>query len=161
MTAVTDAITEGLATLSQIMDAPAAPVGYGSDLACQTDLTDQMTELDGVDDAEQILAEAILRRLDCPRGGLPDDPNYGYDVRGDLNRGMTTDEIRALAGRIRNEVEKDDRVDSVVVTVTPSSTGDSLAISIRVTPVDASLGVFKLLVAVTDGSLLLQEIQAA
>lgn len=153
--AVRSVIAAELALLARVVDVPAAPLGYGTDISCTSDLSARMDEVDPFSVAG--LSEAIVRRLDCPRGQLPDDADYGMDLRGMLNHGTTADEIRSLAGRIRNELQKDDRIESVVVTVTPSSTGSSLRVSLAVTPVDARLGGFRLVVAVTDAALLLEE----
>ncbi|MBZ0121788.1 MAG: hypothetical protein K8H88_32645, partial [Sandaracinaceae bacterium] len=75
------------------------------------------------------------------------------------NRGTTADEVRALAGQIRTEVEKDDRIESLAVTVTPAADGSSLSISLVVTPVAAELGGFTLTLAATSADVLLEEIR--
>jgi hypothetical protein len=161
MTAVTDSdavrsvIAAELALFTRLVDVPVAPLGYGTDISCTSDLSARMDEVDPFSVVG--LSEAIVRRLDCPRGALPDDADYGMDLRGMLNRGTTADEIRSLAGRIRSEIQKDDRIESAAVTVTPSSTGSSLRVSLVITPVDARLGGFRLVVAVTDAALLLEE----
>ena len=161
MTVMQDVIAEELAKLERIMDAPVEPFGFGSDISCSDDIDPNLTELDGVEDARLILAQAIVRRLDCPRGALPDDPNYGIDLRADLNRGLTDTELSSRAGKIRGEVLKDDRVDALGVVLTPSRDGSSYAVELRVTPKDPALGGFSLTLAVTDGALLLKEIGAA
>ena len=153
--AVRSVIAAELALLTRVVDVPTGPLGYGTDISCTDDLDARMDEVDPM--SVEGLAEALVRRLDCPRGQLPDDADYGEDVRGHLNRPMTDDEIRSLAGRIHNELMKDDRVESVAVVVTPSSTGSSLSIAIAVVPVDARLGNFRLVVAVTDAGVLLEE----
>lgn len=161
MTAVTDSIAAERALITRDVDVPVAPLGYGTDISCTDDLDARMDEVDPM--SVEGLAEALVRRLDCPRGGLPhdadfaDDADYGEDVRGMLNRPTTDDEIRSLAGRIRNELTKDDRVETIHAVVTPSSTGSSLSIALEVTPVDARLGNFRLVVAVTDAGALLEE----
>lgn len=156
---VADAIASYLEGLEQAVDTPVEPFGYGSDVSCVSDLDERMTELPG--DSLLVLAQALARRLDCPRGALPDDPDYGIDLRGHCNRGVTTAEIRALAGQVRSELEKDDRVDRALVTVTPSPTGSSLRIEAAITPVDHRLGGFALTLAVTDAGLLLEELRRA
>jgi hypothetical protein len=148
-----------LALLEQTVTTPEPPYGYGSDLSCDSDLREDMGEVDGM--SLLALSQAILRRLDCPRGALPDDPNYGVSLRSYLNRGSTADELRALAGQVRAEIEKDDRVTSASVIVTPSSTGDSLSIDLAIAPVDARIGGFSLTLAVTPLEILLEEIRRA
>lgn len=156
---VQEAIDSYLAELEREVDTPVEPFGYGSDLSCTSDLDERMTELAG--DSTLALAQALARRLDCPRGALPDDPDYGIDLRGYCNRGVTAAEIRALAGQVRAELEKDDRVDQAAVTVTPFPTGSSLRIEAAITPVDHRLGGFALTLAVTSAELLIEELRRA
>jgi hypothetical protein len=156
------AIDAELALLERVVDPPSAPHGYGSDLSCTDDLTATMDEVNGF--TTLALAQALVRRLDCPRGGLPDDPDYGIDIRAMLNRGLTTRELRDLAGAVRLELEKDERVDSASVTFRPAPDGSSFAIEIAVTPIDARLGTdgeggFSLTLALTDAALLLEELR--
>lgn len=158
-TVVQNFIAAELAAAERLMDAPVAPFGYGSDLSCADDLSPDMAEVDGF--STLALAQALVRRLDCPRGGLPDDPNYGIDLRSYANRGVTSDDVRALAGAIRSELEKDDRVDGVAVIVMPSTTGQSLAVTLAVTPVDPNLGGFSLTLAVTSATTVIEEMRAA
>lgn len=159
MTLVTDAIAEGLAELERVQDHPVAPFGYGSDLSCSSDLTPSMLEVAG--DSITALSQAIVRRLDCPRGALPDDADYGLDLRSYVNRGTTADEIRSLAGAIRNEVTKDDRIDRARVELTPSPTGSEIAIRLDITPIDQAIGGFSLTLSATSSAILLEEIGAA
>jgi hypothetical protein len=152
------AIDAELALLEREVATPAEPFGYGTDVSLTSDLSPTL-ELVAASSTRSI-AEAILRRLDCPRGALVDDPDYGIDVRAMLNRGMTADEVRALAGRVRAEVEKDDRIDNATVIVTPTPTGDELRIEIAATPANA-LGRFALVLAVTSAEVLLEEMRGA
>lgn len=144
-------------------DADSRPItppelGFGSDISCGADLDPLMVEVDPF--STRALGEAIVRRLDCPRGRLIDDPNYGIDLRSYFNHGTTAADIRAMASKIRAELQKDDRIHSVVVTVTPSTDASELGIDLRVTPVDPSLGVFSLTLIVTDSEVLLAEMRA-
>lgn len=54
---------------------------YGTDLSCVVDLDAGLAEVTG----NTLLAQALARRLITPRGGLLDDPNYGYDLTQFLN----------------------------------------------------------------------------
>jgi hypothetical protein len=151
---VADAIATETAALTRTTATPSAPFGYGADISCTRDLDESMPEVSG----QTALAQALARRLDCPRGGVPDDGDYGIDLRGYLNRGLTTDEVRGLAGAIRSELTKDDRVDTLRVTVTPTPTGESIRVSIQVVPRDPTLGgPFTLTLALTDGGALVEE----
>lgn len=152
---VRDAIATSIAGLSREVATPVAPFGYGTDISCARDLEESMPEVSG----DIGLAQAIARRLDCPRGGVPDDGDYGVDLRSYLNRGITVTEQRSIAGAVQSEITKDDRLESARVTVTPSATGDSMRIAVQVVPRDSLLGgPFSLTVAVTDGGALLEEI---
>lgn len=150
-----EVIAAELALLTRVADFPAAPLGYGVDISCVSDISPRMDEVDAF--TVEGLSQALIRRQDCPRGALPDDPDYGIDVRGACNVGMTAGDVRALQGRIRNELKKDDRVADALVVVTPSPTGGTLSISETITPVDARLGTFKLVLAASSAAVLLEE----
>lgn len=159
---VEEAIAEFLADEERVLDAPTGELGYGTDLACETDILETADEVDPF--SLQALAEALLRRLDCPRGALPDANDsaeagdYGLDLRSYLNRATPAAEITALAGRIRSELAKDDRVDDVRVTLTPSPTGSEFSVKVEVLPHDPRIGGFTLTFAVTSAALLVEEI---
>lgn len=150
-----DAITAGLAAVERVMDPPKAPYVYGSDMSCMQDLDQRMIELDG--DDPTVVYQAIVRRLDCPKGALRDDGSYGEDIRGMLNKGATEAERQSIAGRARQQIMEDDRVDSVTVTVTLKSTG-GLAISIAGRLADPDRTLFTLTLALVDSTLLLEAI---
>lgn len=152
--AVRDAIAASIALETRIVSQPVEPYGYGSDVWCDTDVDPGVRELAGSD--RIVLAQAILRRLDTPRGSLPDDPDYGIALRSMLSTGTTAADVRRMAGQIHNEVTKDDRIDTLRVTVTPTPTGDALDITLVVTPVDS--GPFTMVLAVTSGATLLEAI---
>lgn len=150
-------LLEELEAEGPVVDTPSAPFGYGADLDCVQDLTVDMDEVSG--DSTLALAQALVRRLDCPRGALPDDDNYGIDLRSYLNRGTPVDELERLAGTIRGEITKDDRVRAAAVTVTPSLTGSSIAVEIRVEAKDPEVGTFTLTLAVTSAEVVLLELR--
>jgi len=152
-------IAEELALLSQVVDFPQSPFGYGSDISCDQDVDPNVEEVEA--NTTLAMAQAIVRRLDTPRGSLPDDQDYGIDVRSKLNKGMTDADVRALAGQIRSEILKDDRVDLVSVTVSPNSVGSELRIEIFVTPVDYQIGGFGLTLNASSAAILIAEIKAA
>ncbi len=156
---VRDTIDTELALLERVAPTPSAPFGYGTDLSCTSDLSEGLLEVDPF--STRALAEALMRRLDTPRGALVGDPNYGYDLRAALNRGVTEQDVRAIAANVRAEIEKDDRVDFAAVTVTPSADGSTLRVQLVITPVDPSIGGFTLTLAVTSAELLIEELRAA
>lgn len=126
-------VREALAQLLAELPTPAAPTavateGFGSDLSCVEDLTPDMAELASAD--VLVVAQAALRRLTTPRGALLDDPDYGLDVQAYVHKAMTPAELRAMAGQIRLELLKDDRIEDAQVTVTPDG-ASRFSISIR------------------------------
>lgn len=153
---VRDAIAASLASITRIMPAPVEPFAYGSDVSCDTDVDPGVAELAG--DDRMLIAQAVVRRLDTPRGTLPDDASYGISVTSMLSAGISTQEVAQLAGVIRAEVSKDDRISSTRVTVTPSSALDALTIDVYILPVDPALGPFTMTLAVTSGAILLEAI---
>jgi len=152
-------IATELAALVQIADFPTAPFGYGSDISGALDLDPSMAETEGF--ATLTLAQSIVRRLDTPRGTLPDDKNWGISISSYLNFGSTDQDIRQIAGQIRSELTLDDRIDSLTVRVAPSSTGSTLSIGIQVQPLAADAGPFTLTLSASDAGLILEEIEAA
>lgn len=154
---VKNALASMMALLPRVTDAPAEPFGYGTDIWCEREL-DPSLDVDGT--STLALAQALMRRLDCPRGQLIDDPDYGLDLRAELNKGTTKRETEALASRIKLELTKDDRVESAKVTVAPNPDGSMLRISIRVTPADAR-GPFTMTLAVTSADVVLEAISEA
>jgi len=152
-------IAAELALLTQIVDFPVEPFDYGSDISGDFDVDPNADEVSGRTTLS--LAQAIVRRLDCPRGQLPDDPNYGIALRSYANKGTTAREVRQLGGQIRAEVLKDDRVESLTVTVRPSSTGQTLTIELAIVPIDSAIGGFSLTLSASSSAVLLEEIRAA
>ncbi len=153
------AIATELAKLVQTTDFPVAPFGYGSDISCDSDVAFDVAEVDAF--STLALAQAVVRRLDTPRGSLPDDKDYGISIRQYVNKGTTAAEIQSLAGQIKNEIIKDDRVEALTVTVRPSSTGTTLRVELAIQPVDAELGGFTLTLSATSAVILIEEIRAA
>lgn len=151
------AIDAGLLELTPVVRTPTAPLGYGSDLSCDSDLTEDMRELAG--DDVLVLAQALLRRLDTVRGSIVDDPDQGLDLRGYLNSGKTDAELRALERNVELEWRKDDRVGKAEVTVTFAAVdGSEIRVSGKVTPADPTRSPFSMVVAVTSAGALLAEL---
>jgi hypothetical protein len=148
------AIDEGLAALERVRDVPTGELGYGTDVAWMLDILEPMGDVDPT--STDAIAQAIIRRLDCPRGRLVDDADYGLDLVGYLNRGTTPAEVNGLAGAIRSEITKDDRIVTASVVVVPSR--GALSVRIRVTPASPTLGAFTLTLAATSAGVVLQEI---
>lgn len=166
MTLVLDSMAEQIAALpgtvgdGQFIEAltpsPSGDLGFGTDLSCIDDVTETLEEVDPF--SQEAIAQASIRRITTPRGSMIDDPDYGLDIRGYANKGVTLSDLRDLAGLIRAEVTKDDRVDDAQVNVTSSgvAAGRRLFVSLVLTPSDPSVSTFTLTLAVTDGAVLLE-----
>jgi hypothetical protein len=152
---VDDAIAAELATLTRVAEVPTGDLGYGVDLWCIDDLTEDMAEVDPF--SVEAISQALIRRLTTPRGSLPDDDNYGFDLRGYCNRGVTLTDLQSLTQQIAGEVRKDDRVSDATVIVAYSTTARSISVSLTITPTDP-LGTFTLVFAVTNDGALIQSI---
>lgn len=128
--------------------------GYGTDIICDSDLDALCREEDP--SAAIGVARAIFRRLTTPRGGLIDDPEYGFDVNSLLHKAMLPQFEAAIPGIIRNEILKDERVESVDVRWTRVGS-EQFEISISGT---CAAGPFRLVMQLTDGNAILQELAA-
>jgi len=152
---VRDAIAADLATLERLVDAPEPPLGYGRDLACVTEISPTLEQTDP--ESPRGIAEGLARRLITPRGTLPDDAEYGLDLRRYVNRGTPLAELEDLAGAIRQEAGKDDRVDRVSAAVELVDRG--LRVSVRVTPFAIGSKDFAFVLSVTSSAVLIEAIQ--
>lgn len=114
---------------------------FGTDLSCIDDLTDAMLETSG----RILLGQAIARRLITPRGGLIDDPNYGFDVRDYLNDDIGPGDLARLQAGVNAEAVKDERV----IRCTSKATFASGVLVLDLALVDSD-GPFKLVLAVSD-----------
>lgn len=153
---IADALETLLSAIPLVVDVPAGPLSYGTDIGCAIDVDPGLAEVSGA----RVVVESIIRRLDCPRGGLGDDPSYGYDLRGSQHEGMTRDQIRAVEGEVRAEVLDDDRVRSAVVVASTSPDARSLRVRVTGALADASRTPFVLTLALTDAGALLEEMRA-
>lgn len=136
---------------------PVAPVGYGTDLVCVTDVTDTLDEVDSQSPAA--IAQAIVRRLITPRGGLIDDAEYGYDLRAFVNQGVTQAELARITDSVRSEARKDDRVSDARVTVNYDGARNALGIECAITPVNINTGTFAFTFSVTASGALIESIR--
>lgn len=117
---------------------------YGSDISTYPDLDEACAPLTG----RRVVAEAILRRLSTPRGGLAFYPDDGIDLRGYLSDGVDGDSIFALKAEIEAECEKDERVVAAEATLAYSPSTESLTAEVVLELFDGE--VFALTLAVTS-----------
>ncbi|WP_437982919.1 hypothetical protein [Sorangium sp. So ce117] len=128
------------------------PLGFGVDFDCADDLTELMELASG----PRALAQAVYRRLTTPRGALLDAPDYGYDLRELLSRGMTSADLAAIPGIIRSEVTKDERIFDVTTRVSRPAP-DTLELSVHCTTAE---GPFTLVLKVTAETVALLEVRS-
>lgn len=69
----------------------------------------------GMTSGTRTLANGIARRLSTPAGSMPDDPNYGTDIRDYVNGGFTPTQLGQIRGAVESECLKDPRVQSASV----------------------------------------------
>lgn len=86
----------------------------GTDLSLWPDLDPSGALVSGA----RCLAQALLRRLTTPRGGLFYDPGYGTDIRDLIGESLATDGADSLAQAIEQEVSQDERVLLATATMT-------------------------------------------
>lgn len=146
-----------ISKIVRVVDFPAGPFAYGSDISGAEDVDPSMREVNG--GTQLALAQALVRRVDCPRGALPDDKNYGRDLRSYLNRGVTQSQIASLEGELKGEWEKDDRVDVATVRVALLS-ANAIDVIATIQPVDGNGGPFTLTLNASSASVLLGEIRS-
>lgn len=156
---VAEHIAAELAKLTRIVATPVEPFGYGVDSFGTLDVTDTLADVDAF--SPEGISQALARRFQTPRGALvQDDPDFGKDVRAYLNRGTPVADLRALAGELRLEAMKDDRISDLQITVT-LPTLSTMSIAVVVTPQDPRTGgPFDLILAVTSGEVIVEAIHA-
>lgn len=103
-----------------------------------------------------LVAEAIARRLQTPRGRLIDDPNYGFDLTGSLNDDLSQADIARISASVQGECQKDERVLSA--SVQASFVTGALIVSILLS---LASGPFRLVLAVTAVSVQILQVSSA
>lgn len=144
-----DAGADYLATLDSPTIAFVEESTLGRDLHCVDDIDPSVVEVDDV----AALGQAVLRRLTTPRGSVIDAPNYGRDLRELLSRGITEAGLDNALSAYREEVLKDERIESVTIRATKT---DVASLEVRILCVSA-LGPFALTVDVTIAAVTLRE----
>ena len=127
------------------MIAAANDNAFGRDISCTTSLRTGRYAT-GV----RLVAEAIFRRLITPRGmlrGGEEEANYGIDLQDLVGSSVdpATDADR-LAGQIKAEAMKDERVDDCTVTLLATSSGPAISYQITIDAVTGE-GPFTLVLA--------------
>ncbi len=103
---------------------------FGRDTSCTTSLRTGRFAT-----GARLVAEADYRRLTTPRGmlrGGEEEANYGLDLSEMIGSVATKSDAASLRGRISSELMKDERHESVDVTVIPTTEGPVMAFDITV-----------------------------
>ena len=88
------------------MSDPSSTPLYGRDIWCDGDLDPLMPDVEG----ETMARQAIMRRLDTPRGALLEDPDYGTDLASMIGEGNDPAERSRVPARVIAELAKDELV---------------------------------------------------
>lgn len=124
------------------MTQPAILPDFGTTLSCTFDLD----AMGGVVSGIRALSEALIRRIITPRGRLLYDPNYGYDVQGEVNDDIAPNQIGQIGANMDQEFLKDERVYASTTTVTLSAAGE-LDTN---TSIQSALGPFSLVLTINQ-----------
>ncbi len=133
------------------MTQPVSLPDFGTTLSCTFDLDPMGAVVSGL----TALSQALVRRITTPRGRLLTDPNYGYDVTGELNDDVTTQQVAAIGSAMDQEFLKDQRVFASLTTVTLASDGSLDTSSL----IQSSLGPFSLVLSVSQVSVAIIQAQ--
>lgn len=152
MSTITDMLAAELAAdlTPALVPTPTEPFGYGSDLSCVFDFTDNFDEVDP--NTREGLTEYAFRMLTVDRETVPDAPGSGYNIIKVLNRGMTRADMRAQEGFIRGEVLRDDRLDAVRVEITIGleKRDTPIRVHLFLTPADPNVKPFDFVIAIKE-----------
>lgn len=126
------------------------PVGFGQDIDHLLGVDPNLGLLGGSSN----LGQALLHRLQTPRGGLFYDLNYGTDLRLYVNDAMTSAKASRVAADAQAECAKDERVVSCTATATFNQAAGSLTLRLNCS---TASGPFTFIVSVTSVSVKLLE----
>lgn len=120
---------------------------FGSDFHLVDDLDPQLSTVSG----PMVVVEAVVRRLQTPRGGLWYDPAYGTDLRQYLNGVVPRFRV---ASDVEEEARKDERVQAARATVTFSGETMTVVLTLELAdgPFALTIGVDALTVKLIDFS---------
>ncbi len=104
----------------------------------------------------RVLAEALARRLMTPRGRLIGYPNYGYDLTEWVNADVSARDIASIRANVQAECLKDERVESVNVSVVLAKDG-TLTVTLNI---EGSLGPFTMVLGVSEVTVTLLQVAA-
>lgn len=97
----------------------------GSDFGGGADLSASLAEQRG----RPALADAIMRRLTTERGGLPDYPDYGFDISSLIG---TIIEPSSVAQRVLAQVRAEQEVDRASLDIETSSDNTEITLKLKI-----------------------------
>jgi hypothetical protein len=148
MTMLSD-INAQIAALPRAANPEPDALGYGVDLSCVSDLTEDMRETDP--ESPEGILESCVRFLTTDRDSIPGAPGRGWNVRRLLNRAYTASELAAQEGLATQELEQDDRIDRVELSLIINVQKREIKIRFRIFPKSLALQPFDAIATVTDG----------
>ncbi len=122
-----------------LADVPSIDTGLGADAGSLGVDVNAITDVPlrwGMTSGWRNLGNALARRLETPQGSMPDDPNYGFDVRDYLNGGFTAPQIGQIRASSAAECLKDPRVQSVDIDFTWIAASSSIRVVLTVETAD-------------------------
>lgn len=125
---------------------------FGISWSCVSDLTMPSVMVSGF----RVVAEAVLRRWSTPRGGLIEDPTYGYDLTNAIGEDIDAQTLASMSQGAATEAEKDPRVRACFVTL--GLINSVLTVQARI---ETAEGPFTLVAAVSGITVTLLQVQAA
>lgn len=142
-TLVTTVAPTPLATIAAAPPPPfQTPSGaWGVDVATYPDLDPTFSTADGDD----VLRQALARRLTTPKGLLDFHPEYGLDLRAFLNGKVRPEQLELVRTSVESELEQDERVQTATAQVGFDLTSRTLSVDATV---ETANGPFRLTLAV-------------
>lgn len=112
---------------------------FGRDLWCDGDIRPDCAEVTGL----TLVAQAVIRRWETPRGGCFYDPNYGEGLLDLVHQaGITGAEVAAALER---GSMKDERIDSASAEATVDADSEMITATVRL---ETALGPFSMTVSI-------------
>lgn len=119
---------------------------FGTDLSCDGN---DITGNDAMVSGNLIVAQSLVRRIVTPRGGVIDDPDYGYDVTAQIDSIGDQRSLARTLAMMDAEFRKDERVAyaQTIGTLTGPLSGQTLRTT---TTIQTAQGTFTMTLAISN-----------